>query len=109
MKDATVHDTTDGIAADCNSILAFLQAVALKEPQVQAAPLSLREDKRVMGWFRQWADSNLKRQEPCNKAAPQDHSGLTGFLIEVDTWLQTVEAFRPVVVEKREADRETRG
>ena len=29
-KDATVRDATDGIAADCDNILVFLQAVALK-------------------------------------------------------------------------------
>ena len=32
MKYATARDATDGITADCNNILAFLQAVALKAP-----------------------------------------------------------------------------
>ena len=46
-KDAMAHNMTDEIAADCNDILAFIQASALKEPGVMAAPLLLRGDKRV--------------------------------------------------------------
>ena len=67
----------DGIAADYNDILVLLQAVAIKSPRVQVELLSLQADKRAPGWFRQWSDSNLKSQAPPNKAAPQDHSGLT--------------------------------
>ena len=68
-KDATARDATDRIAANFDDILLFLQAVALKSPQVQAAPLSLRAYKRVTGWSLQWEDSNLKRQTPPIKAA----------------------------------------
>ena len=39
--------------------------------------------------------------------APQDHSGLTGFLSEVATLLNNVEALRPVVTTKRDTDRKT--
>ena len=35
------------IADDCDDILAFLQAVAVKSPRFLAAPLSLRPDKRT--------------------------------------------------------------
>ena len=70
-KDTMAHDATDGISADCDNTLVFIQEVALKSPQVQAAPLSLRVDKRATGWFRQWSDSNLKRKEHQDKAAPK--------------------------------------
>ena len=42
---------TDSIAADCDNILVFLQAVALKAPRVAAVPLSLITDKLVRGLF----------------------------------------------------------
>ena len=61
MKDVTVRDVANVIAACCNDILAFLQAVALKATRFQEAPLSLKADKRATGWFCQWEDSNLKR------------------------------------------------
>ena len=105
----TVRNTIDCIAADCDYILAFLRGISLKAPQVQAAPLSLRADKREKIWFRQWVDSILKHKAPPNKAAPQDHSGLTGVLSEVATRLQNEKSPHPVVPEQREADRETRG
>ena len=108
-------DATDEIAADCDNIIVFLQVVALKSRQVQAAPrvqaalLSLRADKRATRSFRQWRDSKLKLQALPNKAAPQDHSGLTGFLIEVATHLQNAKSLCPVIAAQREADREKRG
>ena len=40
-KGAMVCDAADRLAANCDNILAFLQAVTLKAPQVMAAPLSL--------------------------------------------------------------------
>ena len=58
-KDAMARDATEIITADCDNILAFLQAVALKSPRIQAAPLLLRADKRETGWFLQWADIKL--------------------------------------------------
>ena len=39
------------IADDCDNVLAFFQAVAVKSPRVIAAPLSLCADKRVRVWF----------------------------------------------------------
>ena len=44
---------------DCNDVLAFLQAVAVKSPRVIAAPLSLRADKRERVWLCRWTDANL--------------------------------------------------
>ena len=85
-------------------MLDFLQAAALKVPRVQAALLSLRADKHAKVWFRQWAESNLKHQEPPTKAAPQYHSRLTGVLSEVAIWLQDAESLRPVVAAQREAE-----
>ena len=41
-KDAAARDATDEIVANYNNILAFLQAVALKAPQVQTALLLLQ-------------------------------------------------------------------
>ena len=41
MKDVTARDATEGIAANCDNILAFIREVDLKAPQVQASPLSL--------------------------------------------------------------------
>ena len=35
----TARNKTFGITADCDDVLALLQAVALKSPQVLAAPL----------------------------------------------------------------------
>ena len=108
-KDATASNARDRIAADFNNILAFLQAVALKAPRVQAAPLSLQAYKRATGWFRQWADINLKFQVPPNKAASQDHSVLTGVFSEVATYMQNKEALCPVAAAQHEADREMHG
>ena len=44
-------ETLATIADDCDNVLAFLQAVSVKYPQVLAAPLSLLEDKRACVWF----------------------------------------------------------
>ena len=41
-------------AASCNDGLVFLQAVALKSPQVITAPLLLQEDKSATSRFCQW-------------------------------------------------------
>ena len=38
-------ETLTSFAVDCDDVLAFLQAVAVKTPLVIAAPLSLRADK----------------------------------------------------------------
>ena len=108
-KCVTSRNATDRIAAECDDVLAFLLAVALKSRQVMVAPLSLRAYKRATSWFCQWSDRNLKHQAPPHKAAPQYHSGLTGFLSEVSTCLQNSESLLPVVIVQREADRETHG
>ena len=79
-KDAMAHNMTDKIAADCNDILAFIQASALKEPGVMAAPLLLRGDKRVWNWFRKWESVHITPHPATYKIVLQDHSGLTGFL-----------------------------
>ena len=85
MKDATARDATDGIAANCDDILAFLQAVALKALRVQAAPLSLRADKHMAGWFCQWTDSKLKHQIPPTSLHPK---------INQDSWEYSVKLKR---------------
>ena len=40
-------ETLATIEDDCDNVLAFLQAVAVKYPRVIAAPLSLRAEKRA--------------------------------------------------------------
>ena len=81
MKDATARDATDVITANCDNILAFLQAVALKALRVQTAPLSLRADNCARGWFCQWMDIHIIQHPTHHKNAPQDHSGLTRVLV----------------------------
>ena len=44
-------ETLASVAADCNDVLAFLQAIVVKSPRVIAAPLSLRADKKARVWF----------------------------------------------------------
>ena len=51
---ATARDGMVGIAAECDNVLAFLQAVAIKAQQVLEAPLSMQADKCTRNWFRQW-------------------------------------------------------
>ena len=63
----------------------------------------------MIGLFCHGADSNLKLQEPPNKAAPQDHSGLTGVLGEVSMRLHNAEVLCPVVAAHRKADTEVHG
>ena len=41
------RNATVEIATDCDNVLTFLQAVALKATQLVAAPLLLRADKRA--------------------------------------------------------------
>ena len=48
-------------ADDCDDVLAFLQTVGVKYPQVLAAPLSLRAEKRARVWFQLWIDVNLPK------------------------------------------------
>ena len=48
---AAAHGVIDEIAADCGDILALLQSIAVKDPRVKAAPLSLHADKRVQACF----------------------------------------------------------
>ena len=104
-KQATAETLTT-IANDCDEVLAFLQAVAFKSPQVTAAPIYLRANKRARVWFRRWTDTNLPT--PPN-LPPLDHMGLTGVLTNGTTRLHTVEALHPVAAAQREAEKETKG
>ena len=97
------------IIADYDDVLLFLQMVALKAPQVLAAPLLMKADKNVTSWFLQWTDSHLKHHITNQKKALQDHSILTGFLSEVATRFQNTESLRSIVTYQREADREMHG
>ena len=45
--DMAAAKTLASFTVDCDDVLAFLQAVAVKSPRVIAAPLSLRADKKV--------------------------------------------------------------
>ena len=98
-KEAAAKTLTT-IIDNCDNILSFLHAVAVKCPRVIAAPLSLRMDKRTRVWFQLWTDVNLPT--PPNPA-PQDHLGITGVLTDVATWLHTAEALHPIVSAQREA------
>ena len=69
-KYATAHDATVGIAADCNNVLMFLQAVALKSQRLLVSVLSLRAYKRSTGWFCHWVDRHLKQQLTRHKKFP---------------------------------------
>ena len=78
------------IANDCDDVLAFLQAVAVKSPRALAAPLSLCVDKRERVWFQRWTDVNLTKPPT---PSPQEHLGLTDVLTDVATRLHSVVAF----------------
>ena len=91
--------TLASIADDCDDVLAFLQAVAVKSPRVLAAPLSLRVDKRARVWFQRWTDVNLPKPPT---PSSQDHLGLTDVLTNVATRLHTAEALCPVLSAQRE-------
>ena len=94
------------IADDCDNVLVFLQAVAIKYPRVLLAPLSLLTDKNALVWFQRWIDVNLPK---LLTPAPQDHLGLTGVLTDVTTQMHTAKALRTVVAAHREMDKETKG
>ena len=94
------------ITDDCDDVLAFTQAVAIKSPRVIAAPLSLHADKRARVWFQRWTYVNLPTPP---KPAPQDNLGLTGVLTDVATRLHTSEALRPAVSAHHEAEKEKKG
>ena len=98
-------ETLASIAVDCDDVLAFLQAVAVKSPRFLVAPLSLCTDKQARVWFQQWTDVNLKNPPT---PAPQDHMGLTDVLTDVATRLHTSEALRPVVGAQSEMEKETK-
>ena len=78
--------TLTTIVDNCDNVLAFLQAVAVKYPRVIAVPLSLRADKRASVWFQHWTDVNLPTPP---KPSPQDHMGLMNALTDVATRLHT--------------------
>ena len=95
-------ETLATISDNCDDVLAFLQAVSVKSPQVLVAPLSIRVYKRARVWFQRWTDVNLPKPPT---PAPQDHLGLTGVLTDMATWLHTAKALRPVVATQREAEK----
>ena len=98
-------ETLACIADECDDVLAFLQADAVKSPRVLAEPLSLCSDKRARVWFLRWTDVNLPK--PLTLAS-QDHLSLTDVLTDVTTRLNTAEALRPVVAAQRETEKETK-
>ena len=59
-KTATAK-TLATITDDCDNVLDFLQAVAVKSPRFIADPLSLCADKRARVWFQRWIDVNLPK------------------------------------------------
>ena len=63
---------TDTIIFDCNNFLAFLQSSALNLTRVEAATLSLRENKYAMDWFRLWSSRHI---------AVEEHRSLVGRII----------------------------
>ena len=67
-------ETLAPFAVDCDDVLAFLQAVAMKSPRVIAAPLSLCADKKARVWFQRWTDVHLPKPPT---PAPQDHMVVT--------------------------------
>ena len=99
-------ETLAPFTVDCNDVLAFLQAVAVKSPRVIAAPLSLRAYKKARVWFKRWTDMHLPKPPT---PTPQDNTGLTNVLTDVATRLHTAEALRPVVASQRDTDKETKG
>ena len=103
-----MHNTTVGIADDCNDVLTFLQSGTLKVPQVLASPLSLQAVNHACGWFRLWGDSHLKQHPTHHKRVSQDHSSLVGVFSEVLKRLQNTEALCPVVAVQRDSDMEPR-
>ena len=105
MKYATEQYATVGIVDNCDYVLAFIQAVELKAPQVMAETISLQADKQMCNWFHQWVYLQLTPHPNHTKNAPQDHSDITGVLNEVTTRLQNVEDLCPVVVGQRKVDR----
>ena len=104
-KQATTK-TFDTIEDNCDDVLAFLQAIAVKSSRVTADPLSIRADNRTRVWFCRWTYTNLPTPP---KTAPQDHMGLTGILADVATRLHTAEALCPVVDARCKAENETKG
>ena len=94
------------ISDNCDNVLAFLQAVAVKSPHFTAKPLPLLTDKCAHAWFCCWTDTSISTLP---KLSSQDHMDLTGILTDVATSLKTVEALRPVVSAQSEAKKETKG
>ena len=103
-----VSQETDAIAANCNDVLYFLQAVAVKAPRLTAVPLYCRTYKHTQELFRRWSSHHLTPLSASLVATPQKHSGLTGVLSNVATLLRNAEALRPIVTAQQEADTETR-
>ena len=104
-KQATAETLTT-IADNCDNVLAFLQAVAVKSQRVTAKPLSLLMYKCARTWLRCWTDTNLPTPPNLD---PQDHMGLTGVLTDVAIRLQTAELLLLVVSAQGKAEKDTKG
>ena len=93
------------ITDNCDEVLEFLQAVAIKSPWFIPAPLCLCADKRTRVWFR--SRTEIKLPTPL-KPAPQDHMDLTGVLTDVSTRLYTAEELCPVVAAHHDVEKKTK-
>ena len=80
----------------------------VKAPRVASVLISLGSYKRVRDWFQLWLYHHLSPLSNSLTIAPQDHSGITGVLRDITTWLQNVESLRSVIVAQHEVDQEMR-
>ena len=68
----------DTIVANCNGILVFLQALAVKTPRLEVFSLFLRADKHARGWFRRWFSHHITPLIARLAAGAYDHLGFIG-------------------------------
>ena len=99
FKNKAIAETLATISDNYNDVLAFLQAVTVKSPQITAAPLYFCANKHEHIWFHWWSDTNIPTPP---KLVPQDHSGLTSVLTNVINRLQTAEVLHPAFAGQRE-------
>ena len=108
-KSVMACNAMEKIAADCDDILSFLQAVAVKAQQFADIPLLMCAGKRAQAWFYRCLAHHLASLFTPVTAAPQDHSILTRVLINVTKRLHNVEYLCPIVAVYCEDDRDMRG
>ena len=116
MKDAKARNVRDRILSDYDNLIRLRQRPCVPSggcSQSTASAIGIAitasgqaPDKLVPPVGGQKPETS---GTPPHKAAPQDHSGLTGVLSEVATRLQNAESLLHVVAAQRKADRETRG